>query len=789
MTYMKSGTQFIYDAADNIVGVKDLDGTELLFENFGPDIGPLTDAVEAVQVVAAQAVQTSQAATIAAGQANTAVTDLTTTLAGPDGSAIVGFTQPGLGATMRTVGHKLQDWQSIRDYGAIGDGVYRPVSDWYLIGSSVYRGWANLADVQLRYPHVTSATQSIDWAGTQAAVNTGRVAWAPSGKYIMTDPVITTGGGDGVVGEGRGGWTPFASTLVDDDNGTYFLPYGDFPKTFKARHISNCDTSGGVLVNPSAADPYTAAAPVPKYSLQDFTNADAVGATPATSKMFSAMFVCKNAAGSRFENFRVVPWNGPGGQLYYKQNTNASLGTKCDIGVLLYNSSECYVHNVQSVGYWRIAGIAKIIAADVDGETVQGESDHISRCTMQGFAGWLARSQDLHRVVAVGASTVSIQWSASHQFNSSGTVRISGSDRSYTNLSFDGTNLVFEGIDTAGVTTTSELRIAGSNFGSSGTVPHDCYISSLAHHSMLSATSPLLVEADGSQAWTLPSTAIEISGEPNRGYLFEVNTIISNDDRIAHFHNSRDMFFSGCYWEAKPSRSVLGSSANLIPAGCRFIATKQSANLVAHPAGYTSNLKMIGHTDNGAIDFRPAYDAHPSAKYLTGEGLFYPREVQIDKYNMPILAGGGMRVHSFRENVGLSSGKTVELTHGDGYDALLSSRDGTTSILRAGAPSLSLRAPIRHNIGNTAGDIWYTGDSAKFYGVGGTRDLGLSSSAFARSFVTRRYWNATVWDGIGPGSPEGVETAGVGSTFRSTTTGKTWHKETGTGNTGWVVGA
>jgi len=38
----------------------------------------------------------------------------------------------------------------------------------------------------------------------------------------------------------------------------------------------------------------------------------------------------------------------------------------------------------------------------------------------------------------------------------------------------------------------------------------------------------------------------------------------------------------------------------------------------------------------------------------------------------------------------------------------------------------------------------------------------------------------------GAGSPEGVQTAAVGSIYRNTTTDAIWWKNSGTGNTGWV---
>jgi|GEM_PF-4280338 len=51
-----------------------------------------------------------------------------------------------------------------------------------------------------------------------------------------------------------------------------------------------------------------------------------------------------------------------------------------------------------------------------------------------------------------------------------------------------------------------------------------------------------------------------------------------------------------------------------------------------------------------------------------------------------------------------------------------------------------------------------------------------------------RYWlSGTVWMGAGSGSPEGVETAGIGSIYSDTATGNVYRKTSGTGNTGWVT--
>lgn len=65
-----------------------------------------------------------------------------------------------------------------KDYGAIADGSYHPLSEIY----------TSLSDAQAVYPHATSLSQSIDWAAFQSALNsgTGTVDYR-SGKYFVND--------------------------------------------------------------------------------------------------------------------------------------------------------------------------------------------------------------------------------------------------------------------------------------------------------------------------------------------------------------------------------------------------------------------------------------------------------------------------------------------------------------------------------------------------------------------------------------------------------------------------
>jgi hypothetical protein len=72
-----------------------------------------------VGVVGGGTVQTSLTALVAADDAR----PTSTTLAAATGSTLIGFTQSGAGAVARTVQDKLRDTVSVRDFGAVGDGV------------------------------------------------------------------------------------------------------------------------------------------------------------------------------------------------------------------------------------------------------------------------------------------------------------------------------------------------------------------------------------------------------------------------------------------------------------------------------------------------------------------------------------------------------------------------------------------------------------------------------------------------------------------------------------------
>jgi hypothetical protein len=76
--------------------------------------------------------------------------------AAPTGSSLVGFIQSGASAAARTVQDKFRDTVSVKDFGAVGDGV------------------------------------TVDTAAFQAAVNTGKRVFIPNGNYIISASINIT---------------------------------------------------------------------------------------------------------------------------------------------------------------------------------------------------------------------------------------------------------------------------------------------------------------------------------------------------------------------------------------------------------------------------------------------------------------------------------------------------------------------------------------------------------------------------------------------------------------------
>lgn len=446
------------------------------------------------------------------------------------GDALIGVRQPFTGAVTITQHENNALFLNVKQFGAIGDGKYHPLSEWF----------SSISEAKSLYPFVDSLSQSIDWAAWQAALNTGKVIYGTDNAYVITDTLTPVSGG-GIICLGVGKWVSgYTATFAPDiTTGTTFLMYGVGNKKYTVDCVSNMDVSGGVVSNPSSEDPYTTTAPASSYDLLDFTNGDANGATRATLKPFSAAILMPETGCVRLENFRIVPYfNGLDG---YKDIANTGLGDEWDVGIWSRASFGNEYRNLQVVGYWRKTALLKTNIPVSGTLAAQGEDENYYHCRFQGFKGVSIRAHDVFRITAVTSSTIEIPWSASHTFETSGVLRSGGRNFTYSGLSVSGDKLVFTGVSNASEATVGSTirRNDIDNFGMAGTQFFDCYITSLYHHTHLLATSQYL-----SQPFSRPSECMEVSGEPVRGVQVHAGTIQGWDDVLIHLHDCGNMNFT-----------------------------------------------------------------------------------------------------------------------------------------------------------------------------------------------------------------------------------------------------
>jgi hypothetical protein len=182
------------------------------------------------------------------------------------------------GAVERATRDKLDEFISVRDLGAIGDGTLHTVEKW-LTGKPFARGYANLAAIQLDYPHVTALTDSADWAAIQLAVdratsNGGQVR-IPKGHYVLNRTItymtpstatlpglgvsaFVNGPAPRIAGDGPGHtilrWTAVDTVWPMRDNGRGYgiRLFGNPPANTRQGLMGFCIIEGLLLIGPSA---------------------------------------------------------------------------------------------------------------------------------------------------------------------------------------------------------------------------------------------------------------------------------------------------------------------------------------------------------------------------------------------------------------------------------------------------------------------------------------------------------------------------------------------------------
>lgn len=433
---------------------------------------------------------------------------------------LITYTPAGTGAVATTVQSKLREFVSVKDFGAVGDGV---------------------ADDA---PEIQAA---LDYAETIGACEVRLTK-----QFYRCDTGLRIPDGVTLVGRGTGAWDTVYPNRAKTWEGTTLLFKGTGAKTRTVRGISSAQTGGGARVNPDDAGE--------TFKLSSFTNSNASGTTPATLKTLSVAITGKNTVSRHWgvKHLRLAPWIDVDGYTKYSDTTFTGLADDWSIGLLLQDSEYVTIENVQAVGYWREYGFAMI---NPDWDEFGGqERNRVTNCKFQGLVGMALRSGDQWAVTATTSSTVTIPWADDQYWPESGTFTGLPAPTfqvyTYTSTSRVGGTLVFNGVSPdptiAGLTA---VRSPKRSSGAAGSYFLDVLASGLDH-------------TNGGQAGTYglgASKALEVSGFPMRGLQFFNCKWQTREKVVAFFHDCQDVLMSQCQFEGSgflvASPIASGSSA------------------------------------------------------------------------------------------------------------------------------------------------------------------------------------------------------------------------------------
>lgn len=435
------------------------------------------------------------------------------------------------------------------------------------------------------------------------------------------------------------------------DNRHAILVPRDLPRVHTLNSmITQCELSGGLLANPSAAEAYTAssAGRLSSYRIMDFTNQNASGTTAATNRLISV--AVKGARGTNFEGISIATTRANGN--FFSDAADTNFGNQVDVGYLGVNAF--FGSLKKSVISWAFRDAAVLLVTDDETGDVpdyvpQTDRFFIDQCYIEGHAGFAVRGPDIVRISAVSATEIRVKWFKSHKFTATGSVNADGANYTYSSLTYDGgtQELVFGGLSAnpvaAGVVVGDELIRTQDDrtFGTGGVSVNNSFIRSISHPSLKPST-------DGSFSDLFPMAGrnIELSGLGVRGIHFN-NTYIHGREDISFFANAaNDIYFVNCYHEAKTLVAAGSTSVS------RFVALGLSAKTargVAQPIGNAGDIHFISwsQTESGT-DMRPTFRTTSNySRFGVGaginDGLFEPSRTSNDAYNWATASAGAAR--------------------------------------------------------------------------------------------------------------------------------------------------
>lgn len=391
----------------------------------------------------------------------------------------------------------------------------------------------------------------------------------------------------------------FSAPSISIEEGVTFIMTGNAPKLETVDFCSSLEYGGLFRNNPLRTHNNAFDA---VFAATDFTMSDAVGATRATLRPFSAAIVIGKDGDSgktRLSGLRVIPecTDGINGALagYLQIGANAYIPwAQWDIGIYVMNGYTTHISDCQVAGFWGMKGILQTsIRFGTATSGGRGEQCLWERCWIQG--GLAIRNGDFYPIIAKTANTITIPWSKGHRFTPTGTIFTNEGTFTYTALTYSAAG---EGTLTFTVTgSTANIVVGGldasflymtNNNGTTQTKFSDCNIRDFWHTTEVEKPSSSL----GSQAGRYSAT-IELCGYPARGILFENNTIYDRHPLSILIQGSRDIrFMNAGTWEEKNYRATIGGAYN--PSGSpQGLVICGPDN--AHADSY--NALMRGHVD------------------------------------------------------------------------------------------------------------------------------------------------------------------------------------------------
>ena len=193
--------------------------------------------------------------------------------------------------------------------------------------------------------------------------------------------------------------------------------------------------------------------------------------------------------------------------------------------------------------------------------------------------GLCMRSGDIWPIKSKTVDTLTVQWTASHRFNTTGTLDISNASAvTYTGLVYNSatSELIFTGCSSTANVIVDNINGQRSvirttqNGGMANTAVSGCEINDFSHNTRIAEQSP-----DFAPYQMNIRAAIEISGHPTRGLAFRDTSIFGNGPVAIHFGNTRDIEFYSCYAEPKAYKTAVDGALHTMGA-CYVMGPKEA---------------------------------------------------------------------------------------------------------------------------------------------------------------------------------------------------------------------